>query len=90
MDEISILKLKEIYGILNNVKRLKILLLCEKQGLTITQLSKKLKLNYNVTSEYVGALAKAGLVKRVRNPDKTVTVKSLISISENGEIKRKK
>lgn len=88
MDETKIVKLKELYGALSNVKRLKIILLCSKEGLTVTQLSKKLKLNYNITSEYVGILAKEGLVQRTRNPDKTVTVKSLIRISESGEIKR--
>jgi DNA-binding MarR family transcriptional regulator len=86
MDELQIKKLKDFYGALNNVKRLKMILYCSKEGLTVTELSKKLKLNYNITSEYVNLLAKEGLVGRIRNPDRTVTVKSLVKIYENGEI----
>ncbi len=86
MDEIRLLKVKDIYSALNNINRLKIVLLCEKTGLTITQLSKKLNLNYNITSEYVGILAKVRLIKRTRNPDRTVTVNSLVRINEDGKI----
>jgi len=86
MDKVKLLKLKNLYGVLNNVNRLKIISLCEKDGLTITQLSRKLNLNYNITSEYVGALRKVGLVKRIRNPDRIVTVYSLVRIKDNGGI----
>jgi predicted transcriptional regulator len=88
MDELKIKKLKDIYSALSNVKRLKLVLMCSKEGLIVTQLSQKLKLNYNITSEYVNLLAREGLVERTRNPDRTVKVKSLIKISDNGEIRR--
>ena len=88
MDEMKLTHLKEIFGVLNNTKRLKIIFLCEKTGLTVSQLSKKLNLSYNITSEYIGALAKVGLVKRTRNPDRTVTVNSLVKIRENGELSK--
>lgn len=88
MDEVNIQKLKHFYGALNNENRLKIILLCQDKGLTVTQLSKRLKLNYNITSEYIGMLAKVGLVTRTRNANKTVTIRSLVKIKEDGTVNR--
>lgn len=89
MDEINFQKLKEIYGVLSNENRLKIIFYCSKEHLTITELSKKLKLNYNMTSQYVSSLSKLELIKKTRKPNKTVIVESLIIINKLGEIKKK-
>lgn len=77
-------KLKSIFAVLNNINRINIILLCSEKELTITELSKKLKLNYSVTSEYSSQLEKAGLVRKIRNKNKTVSVKSLIRLNEKG------
>ena len=86
MDDIK--KLKQIFSALDNEKRLKIVKLCSEKGHTVTELSILLKLNYSITVEYTGMLEKANLVKKTRNNDKTVTVNSLVKISDNGEISR--
>ena len=88
MDEVKIQRLKSIYSALDNKNRLKIIFLCQDKCFNVTELSKKLKLNYNITSEYIGMLVKSGLVSRTRNPDKTVTIKSLVKIRDNGTIKK--
>ena len=88
MADINPKKLKDMFAALNNANRIKIVMLCSETGLTITELSKKLKLNYSVTSEYVSMLEKAGLVRKTRNDDKTVRIKSLIRLADNGEIKK--
>ncbi len=87
MDEVNTQKLKHLYSTLANENRLKIILYCQDKGLTVTELSKKLKLNYNITSEYIGMLVKNGVVSRTRNKDKTVTIKSLVKIKDDGIIK---
>lgn len=81
-------ELKDIFAVLNNTFRLKIVMLCSEKEWSITELSKTLNLNYTVTSEYVSLLEKAGLVKKIRNKNKTVSVKSLIAINSKGEIRR--
>ena len=81
-------KLKNIFAVLNNIHRINMIILCSEKELTVTELSKKLKLNYSVTSEYVSQLEKAGLVRKIRNENKTVSIKSLIKLNENGEIKK--
>ena len=81
-------KLKNIFAVLNNIRRINIILLCSEEELTVTELSKKLKLNYSVTSEYTSQLEKAGLVRKTRNENKTVSITSLIKLNENGEVKR--
>ena len=81
-------KLKNIFAVLNNIHRINIIVLCSEKELTVTELSKKLKLNYSVTSEYISQLEKAGLVRKIRNKNKTIGVNSLIKLNENGEVKR--
>lgn len=85
MVDINLEKLKDLYRALNNVNRLKILILCSKEGLSVTQLSKKLKISYNLVSEYVSILLKQGLISREKNRDQTVTIRSLIRFKENGD-----
>lgn len=77
----------EIYKALANSYRLRIIFLCQNDGLTVTQLSKELKLNYSITSEYIGQLHKAGLITKRKN-NKNVIIKSLIKIKEGGVIER--
>lgn len=62
--------------------------LCSEKGLTITELSKMLNLNYSITVEYSSMLEKANLIKKERNDDRTVTVKSLVRLNNEGEIQR--
>ena len=87
MSNIDIKKLKSIFAALSNEKRLKIIDLCSTKEYTITELSKTLKLNYSITVEYTSMLEKASLVRKSRNEDKTVRVKSLIQLNNSGEIK---
>lgn len=89
MVDINISRLKSIFSALDNEKRIKIILLCSEKARSVTELSKVLNLNYSITVEYTGMLEKANLVKKERNKDKTVSVHSLIRITEQGEIKRK-
>ena len=86
MDDIK--KLKQIFSALDNEKRLKIIKLCSEKGYSVTELSKILKLNYSITVEYTSMLEKANLVTKERNEDKTVTVKSLIKLKNDGQILR--
>lgn len=81
-------RLKNTFAVLNNINRIKIILLCSEKEMNVTELSKKLKLNYSVTSEYVSMLEKAGLIRKIRNKNKTVNVESLIEINENGEVRK--
>ena len=87
MTNLNIKKLKRIFSAISNEKRLKIIELCSKKGYTITELSKLLNLNYSITVEYTSMLKQANLIKKEKNPDKTITVKSLIEINNKGEIK---
>lgn len=88
MGDIDIKKLKTIFAALNNEKRIQIINLCSDKPMTVTDLSKKLNLNYSITVEYTGMLEKANLIKKERNEDRTVSVKSLIRFGQQGEIKR--
>lgn len=88
MGDIDIKKLKTIFAALNNEKRIQIIDLCSDKSMTVTDLSKKLNLNYSITVEYTSMLEKANLIKKERNEDRTVSVKSLIKINNLGEIKR--
>lgn len=88
MTNLNIKKLKRIFSAISNEKRLKIIELCSKKGYTITELSKLLNLNYSITVEYTSMLKQANLIKKEKNPDKTITVKSLIEINNKGEIKK--
>lgn len=87
MTKLDILRLKQTFSALNNEKRIKIVELCSQKERTVTELSKLLKLNYSITVEYTSMLAKANLVEKRRNKDKTVSVKSLIRLNSNGEVK---
>jgi len=88
MTNLDIPKVKQIFSALNNERRIKIVELCSKREYTITQLSRELKLNYSVTVEYISMLEKIKLVEKRRNENKTVSVKSLIVLHDNGEIRR--
>ncbi len=88
MTNIDIKKLKNIFAALNNEKRIQIINLCIEKPLTVTDLSKKLNLNYSITVEYTSMLEKANLIVKERNEDRTVSVKSLIKIKDSGEIVR--
>jgi len=81
-------RLKQIFSALDNEYRLKIIKLCSNKIYTVTELSKLLKLNYSITVEYTSMLEKVGLLQKTRNEDRTASVKSLIRINSNGEIKR--
>lgn len=86
MTKLDIIKLKQIFSALSNEKRLKVIELCSQKERTITELSKMLKLNYSITVEYTGMLERVGLVSKTRHENRTVTVKSLIKINNEGEI----
>lgn len=86
MTSLDIPKLKQIFSALNNEKRIKIIEFCSEKEYTVTQLSKKIELDYSVTIEYVSMLSKAGLVTKKRNEDKTVSIKSSIKLNNNGEV----
>ena len=88
MNKLDIHSLKLIFSALDNEKRLKIIELCSEKELTITQLSRELRLNYSVTVEYSSMLEKASLVIKTRHSDKTVGVRSLIRLNNHGEISR--
>lgn len=77
-----------MFSAISNEKRIKIVELCSEREYTVTQLSKKLELNYSVTIEYVSMLGKVNFITKRRNNDRTVTVKSLIRMNNLGEIKR--
>ena len=79
----NIQKLQRRFAALNNMNRLKIILLCKEKELTITEIAKKLNLSHSKTSGNVSILEREGLVKKTRHKDNTVTVKSLVKISEN-------
>jgi predicted transcriptional regulator len=88
MDEARLLWLRDLYQALANVNRLKILLFCSGQGVTVTQLAEELGISYNLTSAYVNVLARRGLVSRTPSKDNTVTVRARVVIAENGEVTR--
>jgi len=85
----EIAKLAEVFKTLGNERRLKIIQLCQKPH-TVTEISKKLNIPLTRTSEYLGQLQRQNLISKQRNNDNTITVVSLIEISDNGEVKRKK
>ncbi len=88
MDNLNIQGLKQIFSALASEKRIKVIELCSGEGLTVTELSRALNLNYSITVEYTSMLEKANLIKKERNNDRTVTVKSLVKLNDSGEIKR--
>jgi len=86
MDKLDIPHLKNIFSALNNEKRLKIIELCSDKEYTVTDLSRKIKLNYSITVEYLSMLNKANLISKKRMDNRTVLIKSLIKINNKGEI----
>ena len=88
MANLDIPKLKSMFSALSNEKRLKIIELCSEKERTVTELSKLLKLDYSITVEYSSKLQKANLVRKTRKDDRTVVVKSIIRINNQGEIRR--
>ena len=88
MENLNIPNLKDLFKTLGNDKRLRIIELCSEKPLTLIELSKELGLNYSITIKYVRILEKFGLIKKERNKDKTILIRSLIKIKNNGEIKR--
>ena len=89
MAKLTIPRIKNIYGSLNNEKRIQIILLCSKKEFTVTELSKELKIGFVCTSQYIGQLYKVGLIQKTRQPDRTVKIKSLYSIDrETGELRK--
>ena len=85
----EIKKLKHLFNVLNNETRLKIIFLCSEQELSITEISKKIKLGYTTTSEYISMLERVGIISKIKK-DKEVIVHSLVEITADGEIKFKK
>ncbi len=88
MNKSNLSKSKNIFSALNNEKRLTIIDLCSDKEYTVTELSKKLNLNYSITVEYISMLNKAGLVSKRKEENKTVKIRSLINLNVNGEIRR--
>ena len=88
MDKLNIGSLKQVFSALANEKRLKMIELCSGKGLTVTELSRALNLNYSITVEYTSMLEKAKMIKKDRNDDRTVTVRSLVELNNSGEIKK--
>jgi predicted transcriptional regulator len=71
---------------LSNIRRLKILTLCKKEH-KVSEISKKLKIPLTRTSEYLSNLQKNGLIKKTRNKDNSISIKSLFEVTKNGELK---
>ena len=83
-------KVVNVFKALSNEKRLKMIDLCENQPLTITELSKKLDLNYSITVKYTSMLEKVNLIEKLKQKDGTVKINPLINITNKGEIRFKK
>ncbi len=81
-------RLSEIFRLLSNERRLKIILLC-KTPHTVTQISKKLKIPLTRTSEYLTQLKRYNLISKKRNSDNSVTITSLIEVNDKGEVNLK-
>ena len=90
MTKLNIQKLRKMFSILSNEKRLKMIELCENQPLTITELSRKLDLNYSITVKYTSMLEKVDLIEKLKQNDGTVKINPLININNKGEIRFKK
>lgn len=88
MASLDINRLKQIFSALSNEKRIRIIELCSEKEYNVTQLSKKIGLDYSVTVEYISMLGKVGLIEKRRNKDRTVNIKSLIRINDKGEINK--
>ena len=82
--EIDVAAFTHIYSLLRNPLRLRIIILCSERSLIIAELSRRLQLSYANTSRYVARLARAELVEKVRNPDGTINVRSLIRLKAGG------
>lgn len=90
MNKLNIRKLKGIFSNLANEKRLEIIRLCSIKSKTISELSREVELTYSITSRYISDLEKAGFLIKERNSDSSVSVTSLVDISDTGEVKFRK
>ena len=84
MDKTLIKSLTGKFSALSTESRVSIILLCQNKELTITELSKELNMTHNNASQNVSILEKEGLVRKTRHKNNTVTVKSLVKITESG------
>ena len=84
MDKILIKSLAGKFSALCTESRMIIVFLCQDKELTITELSRKLNMSHNNTSQNVSILEKEELVKKTRHKDNTVTVKSIVKLSKEG------
>lgn len=84
MDKIQIKALRGKFSAIGTESRIEIVLLCQDKELTITELSKKLNMSHNNTSQNVSILEKEGFVRKTRHKDNTVTVKSIAEITKDG------
>lgn len=75
--------LVELYKVLANEKRLRIIQFCQKPH-TVSEITEKLQISRNKTTDYLSRLYRMGLISKTRNDDRTVTVISRIIIHENG------
>ncbi len=82
------LKISKTLGLLNNINRAKIVLLCSQKPHTVTEIAKKINLSIGRVSHNLTILDNAKLVSREKNKDNTVTVRSLIKITKNLEVVR--
>ena len=88
MSKLSAERLAKQYQALANPRRIEIIKALQHDNLTITEIAKKLNIGTARVSDYVSLLEAQNLVEKTRK-DNTVSVKSLITINKDGEIKRK-
>jgi DNA-binding transcriptional ArsR family regulator len=84
INNIQIKKLQRIFSALSNENRLKIIKLCQDKELTIKEISKKLDLSHSKTSQNTSLLERENLIKKTRHKNNTVSVKSIVKISDKG------
>lgn len=76
-------------GVLGNPNRVKILLLCAKKPLTVSELATSLGISMSRVSNNLAILEHAGLITRTKQKDNTVLVQSLITITSELEVLNK-
>jgi hypothetical protein len=76
-----------IFKALSTPDRIRIIVLCSDNELTITEISKSRDRPFSRTSDYVSSPEKLGPVEKTKHGDKTVTVRSLVEINQKGELK---
>lgn len=75
----------ELFKALANEKRLRIIQYCQKPR-RVSEIIEHLQISRNKTTDYISRLHQLGLVSKLRNADKTVTITALICISSKGVI----